>query len=197
MMVRQGRKNRWCAPWIVLASAIVAMSVAACSPITARPPTLMVELAGQYPVSVVAESASSEQRYDFNSWLSFPAVGPWSFEVGEQFEKYANSLRQQLSPGPKDGDYELRLHLTAFDVNTFYRASCAVRATMTERSTGKVVLDRQYVGIGRSAFLRVFWLGWFFGVGTRGALPATASSAFDSAFAKIADDVEDTLRPRR
>lgn len=49
-----------------------------------------------------------------------------------------------------------RLSLVGYEINAVYRASCSIHATLIGPASGKVLIDRNYAGIARTAFLRVF-----------------------------------------
>jgi hypothetical protein len=177
----------------IVAIIAVAATLAACSIRTAHPIILPDNPVLRRPVAVELDPASTAETYRFTSWLSFPAVGSWTYDVGGDFGRYAAAFsRDALSTSAGTRPQSpLRLHLTlvGYDLDTVYRATCSIRATLIDPSNEKILLDRNYAGVGRTAFLRVFFFGWFFGVGTRSGVRATMDGAFAAAFGKIATDV--------
>lgn len=172
--------------------AALAVAPAGCSIRTPHPIILPDNAILQRPVTIDLDPASTAETYRFASWLSFPAVWPWWYDVGGDFSRYAATFEREALATRGDTTQpplRLRLTLVGYEIDTFYKGSCVIRGTLTDPTSGKILLDRNYAGIGRTAFVRVFAFGWFFGVGTRSGVRATMDGAFAAAFGKIAGDV--------
>ncbi|MFI5395319.1 MAG: hypothetical protein ACHQ9S_07275 [Candidatus Binatia bacterium] len=177
---------------------LVALGCASCTIGAARPGLVLNAAAVQRPVTIEIDPASSREEYGFFSWLSFPFIGPWTYEVGDQFAKYAETLeRQVLLPHGNATGLHLRLTLTEYHVSTGYSASCSVRATLTDSGTDTVLLDRSYAGVGSTTLQRVLWGGGFFGLGTRSALKVTTKEALDRVFTSLATDIASAVATAR
>lgn len=165
-----------------------------CTVSAGKPAFLVEALPIEQSAVVEVDPATAERTYKFNSWLSFPAVGPYTYQLGEQFVSHSESLERQAFPATRSPEYRLDLELTGYDVSTFYRASCRVRATIVENATGDTLLDKQYVEVGRTAIVRMLFLGFF---AVRSAIRATTVTCFDAAFRRVAEDVATRIESLR
>jgi hypothetical protein len=174
-----------------LAVVVLVASSWGCTFSAGKPGFLVEALPTEQAVAVEVAPATVGRKYTFNSWLSFPGVGPWTYYLGDQFVAHAESLERQALSQTGSPNYRLHLELTGYDVSTFYRASCRIRATLSGDATGETLLDRQYVEVGRTAVVRMLFLGFF---AVRSAIRATTSTCFDAAFGRVAEDVATKIR---